>query len=93
MNAENENKLEKIKEVLELAERHGKGVNVDMTIHTTQSTDIIEEAKKVLKKYKLRKKLFKSSGIKWIKFHNSSKGNYLYADLELSIFYPRNGGK
>lgn len=90
MNRKNKKKLEKIKQLLQLAEEHHNNVNVELSIYCNPSIDIIKEAK-VLFKRKLRKDNMESEGSRWIIFHNASKGkDYLSGDLKINIFYPRN---
>ena len=90
MNIKNRKKLEMIEQLLELAEKHNKDVNVEMGIYCNPSIDVIKEAK-VLFKGRLRSGIQKSEGNRWIRFHNAPEGkDYLAGDLKISIFYPRN---
>lgn len=87
----NEKKLEKIREFMELADKHNVKINVELSVYGNPSMDIIKEAKELFKG-RLRKEYQITSPNKWIIFHNASRGkDYIDSDLKLNIFYPRGG--
>lgn len=88
----NEEKLEMIKQLMELAEKYKKGVKIELSIYGNQTIDIIKKAKKIYSR-RLRKEYRKSGDHKWIRFHNAPRGkDYFSSDLRISIFYPREEG-
>lgn len=85
----NEKKSEKIKEFLELANKHNINVNVDLSIYGNPSMDIIKGAK-ALFKGRLQNEYINDGISKWIRLHNAPKGKKAVdGDLRFNIFYPK----
>lgn len=85
-------RLEKIKGIMELAEKRHLSMSIQMTIHSTSDPEAVKECKKILRG--MRKEFDgnfdREHPVRWLRFHDGKGAqDYLSAGFYINIFCPR----
>ena len=88
MKAETEKRLALVRTFLELMDKKGRDVTIELSVYGTPDATAADEAIKLFER-KLHKQYEQHTGSYWIRLHNAPKGRgFMAANLRFTVFYP-----
>lgn len=80
-------RLERIKGIMELADKRHVSMSMSITLHSNNNPEIVKEGKRILRG--MKKEIESNNSIKWLRFHDGRGGqDYISAGFHINIFCP-----
>ena len=78
-------RLERIKGIMELADKRHLSMSVSMTLHSASDPKAVKEVKRILRG--MRKEFDGTPPMKWLRFHDGKGAqNYISAGFYINVF-------
>lgn len=82
-----EDKVNLVRDILELAEKNGIGTRLEMSVYAYNDYQDYSDMMKINNTYKLHEEYIESKDTRWTKLHNGiNKTDSISGDIDINIF-------